>query len=427
MSAADDIPFEEMYTAEELADAAAILYSSNGTNGPIPLDDEIVFETLRAFLKRELPPNVSLVGTPRNGTNLLPQFGWVMPWGPAGAGKTSVLVDLVFHACSGVDWLDFPIDRPLKIVVVINEGVPAGLQDKLRQKTEHWDGDDPLTNLAVYASPWGEFSFKNERAAAHARDYALDFEADYVAFDPLHTLGTIGAGTPEETETFKHQLRGFGLWQDLGVITAHHSNKGGMVSGDWARHPDTVIHLEKDGKSAATKFTIQKARPADPTELGVPFLLDWETDTLGYTRRSIAITTKSDAEITAEILEVVAAQPGITITDLRKAITGDDATIGNLAKAQLERGGKLENVATKRKTFKFQVRASTDLTDVDHEGEQIGMDTEDPPCKEGSQTSSLPGDAPVSGSLSVCDPLTPGGGQQTQTTTGQDNDDIELP
>jgi DNA-binding transcriptional ArsR family regulator len=243
----------------------------------------ILFVTLREFLELDFPPAESLVGHVRGGTNLLPRYGWVMPWGREGSTKTTLLVDMLFHAAAGRQWLHYPIARPLRIVAIINEGVPGGFQDKLAEKHELWNGDEaPLDGLALYASPWGEFTFRNERMLRHLSDFARDFEADYVAGDPLHTLGSSGSGTPEETEEFKHLLRRFGVWEWIGILTAHHSNKAGMVSGDWARHPDTVIHLEKDGCLPRTKLTVQKARPADPAELGAPLLLEWLVEMKGY-------------------------------------------------------------------------------------------------------------------------------------------------
>lgn len=311
-----------------------------------------VFEPLREFLKRQLPKSESLVGVPRDGTNLLPRYGWVMPWGREGSAKTSVLVDLLFHAAAGRNWTGYQTARPMRFVAIVNEGIPGGFQDKLEQKTRVWDGplDPILDNIAVYASPWGEFTFRNRTITRHARDYAIDFGADYVALDPLHTLGTTGAGTPQETEEFKHMLRRFGLWDDLGVITAHHANKSGMVSGDWARHPDTVIRLEKDGKNPATRYTLEKARPADPAELGVPSLLEWETATLGYRRvRLDAPEHLSDDDLLERIRDAVteAARTGpghITLTDLKATVKGDSKRIAKLARGEVD-AGRLTNRA----------------------------------------------------------------------------------
>lgn len=322
----------------------------------------IVFETLRSFLVRDVPQSEALVGVARDGTNLLPRYGWVMPWGREGSGKTSILVDLLFHACAGTDWIGYTIGRPLKIVAIVNEGVPGGLQDKLRQKTERWEhSDSVLDNLAIYASPWGEFTFANEGMVEHAKDFARDFGADYVAMDPLHTLGTTGVGSPIETEKFKHTLRDFGLWDWLGVITAHHSNKAGMLSGDWGRHPDTVIHVEKDGKQPATKFTLTKARPADPRELYVPCLLEWVIESLGYVRhdlKALAAFDEEDAFQKATVLLQKATEP-LRKGDLVEVI-GQTAEQARHAVDKWIGEGRIVDLTPEKRSFKLTLPSSVE-------------------------------------------------------------------
>lgn len=317
--------------------------------------EPVLFESLREFLQRELPPSESLMGVTRDGTNLLPRFGWVMPWGREGSGKTSVIVDLLFHAAAGLDWLVYSVERPMRIVCVVNEGIPGGLQDKLAQKIERWEGDVDLVldNLAIYVSPWGEFTFRDAEIVGHARDFCVDFGADYVALDPLHTLGTSGSGSPAETEEFKHVLRRFGLWEDLGVITAHHSNKTGMVSGDWARHPDTVIHLEKDGPHPATKLTLQKARPADPHELGVPVLLKWLVESLSYEREEIVKQQPVDVEKTiAQALDLLAqSDEPMALDPLVRQVDGTAKRVRDVL-LQAISDGLIINVATQNKSAK---------------------------------------------------------------------------
>lgn len=395
----------------------------------------IVFEPLRDFLARELPPAESLVGVTRNGTNLLPRYGWVMPWGPAGSGKTSVLVDMLYHVAAGIDWLGWPVARALRLVVVVNEGIPGGFQDKLAAKLEAWPGDHDavLDNLAVYASPWGEFQLSDLRMREHARSFALDFGADYVALDPLHTLGTIGAGTPEETETFKHVLRAFGVWADLGVLTAHHSNKAGMVSGDWTRHPDTVIHLEKDGKAPATKLTLEKARPADPAELGVPVLLEWVVDSLGYRRVELNADGPqlSDDDLLAEVVDALDgnAEPA-SMTDVLEALGHDHHRVRAVVKNALSaRGtGVLRNLATRKGRYALVVggTADTDSTDNLVTGEQTRMETRPdvggsaPPTTAGGSASAETGSGALSSSV---DPWTLEGSTDTDNAT--DGDDHE--
>jgi hypothetical protein len=314
---------------------------------------EIVVETLREFRERELPPSQSLVGSPRDGTNLLPRFGWVMPWGQAGSSKTSILVDLLFHACSGIDWLGWHVERALRVVVIVNEGIPGALQDKLKQKLERWPHDTAqvLDNLSVWASPWGEFSFREQRLVEYVRDYALDHGADYVALDPLHTIATTNVGSPEETEAFKRTLRDFGVWEDLGVLTTHHANKAKLISGDWDRHPDTVLRLDKEPKTPATKLTLEKARPADPDELGVPVLLNWLVETLGYERVAIDTTTTGDDELLDRIKQTLAdASEPLSMHKLKKATSGNEHRIGDVAQAALA-SGEISNVSTRKNVY----------------------------------------------------------------------------
>ncbi len=317
--------------------------SSNGSAPTAPNESRAAFVTLREFLKIKFPPAESLVGVSRRGTNLLPRFGWVKIWGQEGSAKTSVEADLVVHTAAGQDWLDYPTLRPMRWVLVVNEGVPGGLQDKFAQKLERWEHDREgvLDRAAIYASPWGEFTLQDARTLRHLRDFAADFEADYVSLDPLHTVGTVGAGSPQDTEAFKHLLRELGLWESLGVATLHHANKGGMVSGDWGRHPDTLIRLEKDGARPATKYTLQKARPADPAELGVVQLLEWETETLGYRRVQRDTTSSQQVGETNRANVLDAAVAGLTSVEAIAERVGlsDRAVTGHLKK--LEKAGEV--------------------------------------------------------------------------------------
>jgi hypothetical protein len=386
--------------------AEAELYTGDEPASPI------VFEPLRAFLERELPPAEALVGVARGGTNLLPRYGWVMPWGREGSGKTSVLVDLLFHAAAGLEWLGYPIGRPLRLVVIVNEGVPGGFQDKLAAKVDAWPGDVELVldNLAVYASPWGEFTFRSERMTEHARSFALDFGADYVALDPLHTLGSSGSGTPEETEAFKHVLRAFGLWADIGVLTAHHSNKSGMVSGDWARHPDTVIHLEKDGKNPATKVTLEKARPADPLELGNPFLLEWVVETFGYRRVELnGGPLLADDELLAEVLgELAARTEPVGITTLTEVVGHDRNRVREVVLGALKTG-EIRNISTRNDRYALVVApdASSGSSDEPVAGEQTRIDTSVDVAGSGPAMSASEPIAPEP-AVDVAGPLDPG-------------------
>ena len=354
--AAPEVEIVQTPLEHEGADAADHLASGRTLEELVPLQlrpsphdgdtSPVVFAALREFLHMPFVPAESLVGLPRGGTNLLPRYGWVLVWGPAGCGKTSIVADLVFYGAAGRPWQGYSIARPLRFVVVVNEGVPGGLQDKFAEKLEVWDGDDEertriLDGIALYASPWGEFTLRAERMRNHLRDYAHDFEADYIVLDPLHTVGTTGAGTPQETEEFKHLLRMLGLWDSLGWITPHHANKMGMVSGDWGRQCDTLIRLEKDGQRPATKWTLQKARPADPHELNAVRILEWVVETKGYRfhESAGASSSSSDEKVRERVLQWLEANPGWhSTTTVRKAVRGDDKAIDRALRDLFETG-----------------------------------------------------------------------------------------
>jgi DNA-binding transcriptional ArsR family regulator len=303
-------------------------------------EQPISFVTLREFLKLDFPPAESLMGQPRGGTNLLPRYGWALPWGPEGCAKTTIGADWMFHGAEGLSWCGYPALRPIRFVVVLNEGVPGGIQDKLAEKVALWEGDadKALDQIAIYTSPWGRFDLSDPRMRNHLRDFAHDFEADYCYLDPLHTMGTIGAGAPKETEQFKGYLLELGLWDTLGVITPHHANRAGMVSGDWGRHPDTLIKLDKPDGRKETRWTIQKARPCDPDEMGAVQRLEWLTETMSF-RRSAALDSKAiGANNRQKVLN--AAEAGRLLTEIAEEVELSEKTVSEHLKA-LEEAGKL--------------------------------------------------------------------------------------
>ncbi len=328
-------------------------------DGCIRAEPEFSIVTLDEFLKYPYPKAESLIGVPSGGTNLLPKRGWMLAWGIEGCGKTSIMIDLVFHGAEALDWIGYTILKPIRFVAVINEGDPGGLQLKLSEKLESWHGDPEkvLDNLAVLASPFGRFTLQDERGRLYLRDKARDFGADYCFLDPLHTLGTIGAGTPAETEAFKKLLQEVGLWESVGMLTPHHANKSGMVSGDWGRHPDTLIRLEKDPGRKATKWTIQKARPVDPDELDIPQILEWDTETFGYTRREARDNKAVGATNRMKVLD--AAWLGATAKEISAVVGISDKTVLKHLN-DLQTGGHLKLVGdTTKATYVASIENET--------------------------------------------------------------------
>ena len=53
---------------------------------------------------------------------LIPEDGDVMVYGDGGAGKTTLCIDLACHLAAGDDWLGMPVARPVRVLLVENEG-----------------------------------------------------------------------------------------------------------------------------------------------------------------------------------------------------------------------------------------------------------------------------------------------------------------
>ncbi len=99
--AADDIPFEEMYTAEDLADAASILYGATHiTNGAGP-DTSESWEPLKAsaFLELPEPEGTELLGP------LVLRSGRTIIGGDSGHGKTTLAYAMISAIVSGGELL----------------------------------------------------------------------------------------------------------------------------------------------------------------------------------------------------------------------------------------------------------------------------------------------------------------------------------
>jgi hypothetical protein len=142
-----------------------------------------------------------------------------------------------------------------------------------------------------------------------------------------------------------------------------------MVSGDWGRHPDTLFHVEKDGRQPATKFTLQKARPADPTELGVPFLLEWLTDELSYKRVDLqTVSSFNEAEALDKAQQVLRQAPAPLGKDaLVKAIGGTAEPLRHALDRWLESGQIVDQTPEKR-SFKLTLPSSVEDKPTEPDG-----------------------------------------------------------
>jgi 5S rRNA maturation endonuclease (ribonuclease M5) len=232
-----------------------------------------------------------------------------MIFGDEGAGKTTALIDLAAHTAAGLPWLDLPVPRPLRWLLIENESSPGMFQRQLREKREHCDEDPSwFDNIHVQGGEgiWGTFTFRHEAIREGLLNYCRKQRIDMVGVNPTFGVGGPGAGKPDETQGFvDNMLRPVGLWNDVGFLLLHHENKSGQISGDWGRQPDTVIQLERDGDLPRTKLIWTKLRHS--RELGERpkrQLLDWVPEHKGFTVSDAVVGGKVSDEELFERLDI---------------------------------------------------------------------------------------------------------------------------
>jgi RecA-family ATPase len=267
-----------------------------------------------------------------------------MLFGDEGAGKTTALVDLVATTAAGLPWLELPVARPLRWLLIENESAPGMFQRLLVEKRERWQQEAPwFDQVHVHGGEglWGIFDFRQETHRQALWSYCREQKVDLVGVSPTFGVGGPGKGSPEETQAFVDtMLRPAGLWDDTGFVLVHHENKAGQVSGDWGRQPDTVVQFERDGDLPRTKLTWHKLRYS--SELGErrrKQLLDWATEHKGFTVSDVEIGGKVSEETLYERLDAYLDEHAGAVTkEIKKAVTGTDEALVQLLKRGVEEG-----------------------------------------------------------------------------------------
>ena len=230
-----------------------------------------------------------LLGSREDRDVVISANGVVMIYGDAGAGKTTLQVDLIAHLAAGVDWHGIKVPKPVRQVVIENEGDRAEFRMKLELKLDSWQGDDFDAMVDVLDEPWGAFTLDDTAHVDELAAFVREHDVDLVWMGPGVEIGMKGAGTPDDVKLFEsrlRELRGM-LDRPLAVGIPHHENKGGDISGAWGRWPATVIRVE--GEKRTTKLTFRKARHSSMRQ-STTVVLAWadnesytlvETDTTG--------------------------------------------------------------------------------------------------------------------------------------------------
>jgi putative DNA primase/helicase len=172
---------------EEIVDRTPPIAEGSEPAAPFALRlDEFVAATT------DTPP--TLIGDEREA--LLPAAGLLILFAKGGKGKTTLTLDAAFHFASGVDWLGFAVPRPLRVLLIENEGPREPFRTKLELKKKLWP--HPISGeIHGTTVDWGAVTLKNTVHAQALRDYVVDYEIDLVVGDPLDSLGLDGVGSPE--------------------------------------------------------------------------------------------------------------------------------------------------------------------------------------------------------------------------------------
>jgi hypothetical protein len=109
-----------------------------------------------------------------------------------------MIVDASLHFASGVDWLGFKVERPLRVLFIENVGPREPFRAKLALKRELWSHE---VGGAVFVQTfnWGAFTLADDDYAERLRNFVRENEIDLVIGDPLDSLGIDGVGSPEDT------------------------------------------------------------------------------------------------------------------------------------------------------------------------------------------------------------------------------------
>jgi len=262
------------------------------------------FSLGREFISQPLAGINPLFG--EKGDALMMPGSLMLLAGIGGAGKTTLSLHMMAHFAAGLPWFGIKVARPIRCVVIENEGPHDPYVEKVKEFAERFRNctcsgephgtDDFLDNCAFLDAPWGKFTFEDVGLAQELREQTKAFKGDLVVANPLGRLGMRGAGTPEETRAFLQLLSNAGLGEDFAALLLHHLAKVQpntplvqQVSGDWGPHPDTIMVMESAGERRS-KLAFGKVRWGDQGR--APMILDWLTDPAGPVGYTMSGVTK---------------------------------------------------------------------------------------------------------------------------------------
>ena len=266
-----------------------------------------------------------------------------MVYGNGGAGKTTLVVDLACHLAAGDAWLGIPVARPLRVLLVENEGPRPHFRRKLRRKLDGWAGSPLAGGLVVLEEPWSRLTLAEPAHRGLLAVQIRELGIDVVALGPVSRSGMNEAGTLQEVRDFTLLLadvRGR-AGRAVAFVLVHHENKNGAVSGAWEGAGDTLLHVQGQGHGR-TRLYVQEARWSSAHH-ETALQLSW-ADGEGF---AVSDQPERDEDTIAdEILAFVLANGGGSWNPVETAVTGQREKLRTVRDRLLE-GGRLIDAGRK--------------------------------------------------------------------------------
>lgn len=293
--------------------------------------------TLDDFVAVEEAGATALLGDADSA--LIPENGDVMIYGDGGAGKTTLAVDFVCHLAAGDPWLGIAVARPVRVLLIENEGPRPMFRAKLRRKRDAWQGSPLDDRILVLDEPWSQITLASEHYRQELADLISGLALDVIVLGPVTRAGMNEAGTLQEVRDFMLFIADVRrrAGRPVAFILVHHENKGGKVSGAWEGAGDTLLHVQGQG-TGSTRLYVQKARWSS-LHHATTMQLIW-TPGEGFALNDAP--ERDDDTIADEILEAALANPGGSWTDISEHISGKDGRL-RLIRDRLITAGRLVN------------------------------------------------------------------------------------
>lgn len=318
----------------------AVLASAEEATGPNEAELRIV--TLDEFVAVEEQGGDAVLGT--QDAALISAAGDVMVYGDGGVGKTTLVVDLGCHLAAGDNWLGIEVGRPVRVLVIENEGPRPQFRRKLARKREAWSGSEIGDRLLVFEEPWSGFSFGDPVWRERLAEVIREREIDVVTIGPLTASGMDLPGTLQECREFialVKEVRDLAGRRFVNLVV-HHENSGGKVSGAWEGVGDTLVHVTQQGRGKLRLY-VQKARWSSEHH-GETIHLAW---TAGEGFERVAGEAPRPERTWDEIAAFVLEHGGCAWNEVASAVSGERSYLTRRRDAMLAEG-LLINAGTPR-------------------------------------------------------------------------------